>query len=221
MKIYVKKRPLDYIVYSAIIILGVIVDQISKFLIISNMELRTEPPFDTIPIIKNFFHITFTTNDGMAFGMMDGPKERWIFLIVSTLAILAFGVYLYLGHADNLLYGTALAMVVSGGIGNMIDRLGFGFYVNPETGLGEVIDFIDFCGIWNAIFNIADSFVCVGAGLLVLALIIDIIKDTKKKHEESATEALSDGEDTEVADSAESGNPEECEAPENEDGKEE
>jgi lipoprotein signal peptidase len=84
-----------------------------------------------------------------------------------------------------MLYGVSISMVVSGGIGNMIDRLGFGFYVNPQTGMGEVVDFIDFCGIWNAIFNGADSFVCVGAGLLMLALILDLIKEFKKEKEKA------------------------------------
>ena len=182
MKIFVKKRPLDYIIYSVIIALGIAVDQLSKWLIWSNMELR-KPPLapHSIPIIKDFFHITYTTNDGMAFGMMDDPDKRWIYIVVSTVAIIAFAIYLYLGHADNMLYGVAFSMVVSGGIGNMIDRFGFGFYFNEEKGIGEVIDFIDFCGIWNAIFNIADSLVCVGAGLLILALVIDIVKEAKKK----------------------------------------
>ena len=185
MTILKKKRPIDYIIYSVIIVVGILVDQLSKWLISSNMELR-KPPLspDTIPIIKNILHITYTTNDGAAFGMMDGPKERWIFIIVSTIAIIGFAVYLYLGHADNMIYGVAMSIVVSGGIGNMIDRFGFGFYVNPETGIGEVIDFIDFCAfpkIWSAIFNVADAFVCVGAGLLVLALILDLIKESKQK----------------------------------------
>ena len=77
----------------------------------------------------------------------------------------------------------------------MIDRLGFGFYVNPNTGLGEVVDFIDFCGIWNAIFNGADSFVCVGAGLLILALIIDIVKEYKAEQaKKAAAEATTETE---------------------------
>ena len=134
--------------------------------------------YESIPLIKDFLHITYTTNPGAAFGMME--DQRWIFIVVSTVAILAFAVYLYLGHAENLLYGIAISMVVSGGIGNMIDRLGFGFYVN-EKGMGEVIDFIDFCGIWKAIFNGADSFVCVGAGLLILALVIDLVKEYKEE----------------------------------------
>ena len=170
MTLFIKKKPKDYILYSAIILVGIILDQLTKFLVTKYMAL-----YQSIPLIKGFLHLTYTTNDGAAFGMMDG--QRWVFIVVSTLAIVAFIAYLYLGHADNMLYAISLSMVISGGIGNMIDRLGFGFYVNPNTGLGEVVDFIDFCGIWDAIFNGADSFVCVGAGLLILALVIDLKKE--------------------------------------------
>ena len=184
MTILKKKKPIDYIIYSAVIIVGIILDQITKWLISSNMKIN-----DTIPVIQNFFHITYITNDGAAFGMLDGPVARIAVMVVTTLLVIGFGIYLYLGHADNKLYGVAMAMVVSGGIGNMIDRLGFGFYFNEEKGIGEVIDFIDFRGIWDAIFNVADSFVCVGAGLLILALVIDLVKEAKAKNTLSKEEA--------------------------------
>ena len=177
MKIpFKKKSTAEYILYSAIIIGGILIDQLTKFLVSEFMHVG-----QSIPIIKNFLHLTYTTNDGAAFGMMDGA--RWLFIVISVIAIIAFAAYLYLGHAESTLYAVAIAMVVSGGIGNMIDRVGLGFYVNPQGG-GEVIDFIDFCGIWNAIFNGADSFVCVGAGLLILALVLDIKKeaDASRKH---------------------------------------
>ena len=199
MVLFKKKTPKEYIIYSAIIALGIILDQLTKWLVYKYMTL-----YQSIPLIKGFLHITYTTNDGAAFGMMDG--QRWIFIVVSSIAILAFVAYLYLGHADNMLYGVSLSMVISGGIGNMIDRVGLGFYVNPKTGMGEVIDFIDFCGIWNAIFNGADSFVCVGAGLLMLALILDLKKEyTEEKAKKAklgaqsaeSEEALNSGEDKE------------------------
>ena len=174
MTLFKKRTPIDYVIYSAIIIVGIFLDQLTKFLVNEYMY-----KFESIPLIKDFLHITYTTNDGAAFGMMDDPGQRWIFLVVSSVAIVAFMAYLYLGHAENMLYGVSIAMVISGGIGNMIDRLGFGFYVNPKTGLGEVIDFIDFRGIWNAVFNGADAFVCVGAGILILALVLDLIKEYK------------------------------------------
>lgn len=186
MTLFKKKTPKEYIIYSAIIVIGIFLDQLTKFLVSKYMVI-----YQSIPLIKNFLHITYTTNDGAAFGMMDAPGQRWIFIVISTLAILAFAAYLYLGHAENMLYGVSIAMVVSGGIGNMIDRLGFGFYVNPN-GMGEVIDFIDFCGIWNAIFNGADSFVCVGAGLLILALVIDLVKEYKAERAAKAVEDTAD-----------------------------
>lgn len=198
MNLFKKRTPKEYIIYSAIIVLGIFLDQLTKFLVQKYMDL-----LETIPLIKGFLHITYTTNDGAAFGMMDDPSQRWIFLVISSVAIVAFMVYLYLGHAENMLYGVSIAMVVSGGIGNMIDRLGFGFYVNPNTGMGEVIDFIDFRGIWNAIFNGADSFVCVGAGLLILALVIDLVKEYKA--EKAAKNAKSEMQNAECEDDSENG----------------
>lgn len=194
MTLFIKKKPKDYIIYSAIIIVGILLDQLTKFLVTKYMVM-----YQSIPLIKGFLHLTYTTNDGAAFGMMDG--QRWVFIIISTVAILAFLAYLYLGHADNMLYAVALSMVISGGIGNMIDRLGIGFYVNPQTGLGEVVDFIDFCGIWDAIFNGADSFVCVGAGLLILALVLDLKKEYAIEKAKKA--AISSGETESKEDTAE------------------
>ena len=187
MTLIKKKSLLEYIIYSAIILVGIIVDQLTKFIVFKNMTIG-----QSIPLIQDFLHITYTTNDGAAFGMMD--NARWVFIVVSAVAILVFGAYLYLGHADNMLYAVSLAMVISGGIGNMIDRVGLGFYVNAN-GMGEVIDFIDFCGIWNAIFNGADSFVCVGAGMLILALVLDIIKEAKAEREAKAADASKESED--------------------------
>ena len=184
MKLFVKRKPIEYIIYSAIILCGIFLDQLTKFLVSKDMYIG-----ESIPIIQDFLHITYSTNPGMAFGMMGDESLRWIFMVISIVAILGFMAYLYLGHADNMLGGIAMAMVISGGLGNMIDRCGIGFYVNPETGIGEVVDFIDFRGIWNAIFNGADSFVCVGAGLLILSLLIELKKEYEKEKAKKAENA--------------------------------
>ena len=177
-KAYKKKKPFEYILYLAVIFIGIFVDQLSKFFIVKFMYLG-----QSIPLIKDFLHITYVTNDGAAFGSMDGEAGRILFMTVSTVMIVLLSAYLFLGHAQTRLYAVSIAMIISGGIGNMIDRLGIGLYVNPITEKGEVVDFIDFCGIWDAIFNGADSFVCVGAGLLILALILDIVKEYKAEKE--------------------------------------
>ena len=92
-------------------------------------------------------------------------------MLVSTVAIIAFAVYLFGFKVPNRLYGVSIALVISGGIGNMIDRIA----------LGYVVDFLKFAFIDFPVFNVADSFVCIGAGLLILAMILDIIKDVKAK----------------------------------------
>ena len=161
-KLIKKQAPIEYVIYSVIIIVGIFLDQLTKFLTSSFMEL-----YESIPIIKDVIHITYIQNTGAAFGMM--KDSRWIFMIVSTVMIIALSLYLYLGHAENRFYGISIAMIISGGIGNMIDRIA----------LGYVVDMIDFTLIDFAVFNGADSFVCVGAGLLILALILDIVKESK------------------------------------------
>ena len=180
MTIFKKREPKDYIIYSAIIVIGIILDQLTKFL---SVEFLTK--VSTVPLIQDVLHLTYVENTGAAFGML--KDHRWVFLIVSTVAIIAFLAYLYLGHAESTLYGVALAMVISGGIGNMIDRLA----------LGYVVDFIDFRLIDFAVFNGADSFVCVGAGLLILALVIDLVKEFKEeqlKKAEANAEAVKEEE---------------------------
>ena len=157
-----KLKPIEYTFITAIIFGGVLIDQISKLIISSSFSLG-----ESMPIIKDVLHLTYIHNRGAAFGMM--ADSRWVFMIISSVAILLMAAYLYIGRAESKLYTLSLAIIISGGIGNMIDRIAYGY----------VIDFIDFCLIDFYVFNIADSFVCVGAGLLILALVLDIIKEAR------------------------------------------
>ena len=163
-----KKSARDYALYSAIIVVGIILDQITKWLSVKFLSV-----VDSVPIIKNVIHLTYVENRGAAFGMF--KDQRWIFMTTSTVMIVGLIAFLYLGLAENKLYEISIAMIISGGIGNMIDRLA----------LRYVIDFIDFRLINFAVFNGADSFVCVGAGLLVLALVRDIVKEAKEIKEKN------------------------------------
>ena len=151
------------LIFSAIILGGIGIDQLTKQLAVAYLK-----PIPTSPIIDGVIHLTYVENRGAAFGML--ADNRWVFLSISTVAIIGLLIYLYLGHAPNMLYGISLSMIASGGIGNMIDRLA----------LGYVVDFIDFRLIDFAVFNGADSFVCIGAGILVYACIIDIVKEGRE-----------------------------------------
>ena len=163
-----KLKPFDYSLYCIIIALGIAFDQITKLLSVKYLT-----KIETKPLINGVLHFTYVENDGAAFGMLD--NARWIFLSVSTVTIIVMAVILFSGRLQkNKLYTVSLSMLISGGIGNMIDRFAYGY----------VVDFIDFRLINFAVFNIADSIVCVGAGLLVLALLLDVIKESKNNKRE-------------------------------------
>lgn len=163
------------IIAVVLILVGVGLDQLTKYLVVSNMALH-----ESIDIIPGVFRFTYIQNDGAAFGSLD--NARWVFMILSTVAIIGILAYMFWKKPQNKLMLAALTLIVSGGIGNMIDRIA----------LGYVIDFLDFCAfpkIWMWVFNVADSFVCIGAGLLILWLVLDMIRDYKTEKAKKAQSA--------------------------------
>ncbi len=160
-------------IWLCVVALTVILDQISKALVVAN--LMGEPSVSMIPYLLRF---TYVENDGAAFGMLD--DQRWIFMVISTVAIVGLLIYLWKFAPDSPWVRCGLALIIGGGIGNMIDRVR----------LGYVVDFIDFYTIWDFVFNLADSFVCVGAGILFVWCVVAILKEyreeKKKKTEADA-----------------------------------
>ena len=139
-------------------------DQITKIIVSANMQLN-----DTLPIIKDVLHITYIRNEGAAFGMLS--NHRWIFMTASAIAIVALCVYLFRFSKDTKLIKVGIALIISGGIGNMIDR----------TVLGYVVDMIDFRLINFYVFNVADACVSVGAAVLILGIILNEVRSIKAK----------------------------------------
>ena len=167
-------------IYIAVIAMSIALDQITKYAVVANMVEG-----QSIPIIENILHLTYVTNDGAAMGMMD--DYRWVFMSVSTVALIGIAVWLVVRHKHiSKLTGIAFSMIAGGGIGNMIDRT-----FNGETfGNGVVVDFIDFCAfpeLWMWIFNVADMFVCVGVALAAFDIIYD---EVKKYRQEKADKKL-------------------------------
>lgn len=152
------------------IIVGIVgIDQLTKWLAV--IYLQGEPSF---PLWREVLHFTYVENTGMAFGML--KDHRWVFMVFSTVSIIALLVYLFRFRPKSRWMQIPMAMIVGGGIGNMIDRIF----------LGYVIDFIDFTLIDFAVFNIADSFVCVGAGILIVYLLIDLFREIKLERAKKA-----------------------------------
>ena len=127
-------------------------------------------PIASYPIIQDVLHLTYVENRGAAFGMLS--NHRWVFMVLSTMVMFAiiFVIIKFKKYFHPLMI-VGLSFTVGGGIGNMIDR----------TVLGYVVDFIDFTLIDFAVFNVADSFVTVGAFLLMGYMIWDTVREFRRE----------------------------------------
>jgi len=143
---------------AAIIVTVVAFDQWTKWLVRKEMRLH-----ESIPVIPDIFHFTYIRNSGAAFGIMAGSQAgfRMIFFgLTSVVALVLLGTIYARLSPDDRLGQASIAAIFGGAIGNLIDRVHY----------GEVIDFLDFSIFgyhWPA-FNIADSAITVGVGLLIL-----------------------------------------------------
>ncbi len=165
------------------IMVGIVgLDQLTKWLAVICLE--GEPSF---PLWKDVLHFTYARNEGAAFGILS--DNRWVFLVFSTLAIVGILVYLFRFPPKSKFVRIVLAMIVGGGAGNMIDRVL----------LGYVIDFIDFTLIDFAIFNVADSFITVGAFMLIGYMIWDMVREIREEKAKKQAKLKEKEQDDEAA----------------------
>ena len=147
----------NYIIGSIFIVLGILLDQIVKIIVRVNM-----PVGESITIINHFFCISHVENTGAAWGGFSGFT---IVLTILSIGMLGFFIYLYrnIDFKNKKIYSVSLVLVISGTIGNLIDRLFF----------QHVTDFLDFYifGYDYPVFNIADILLVVGFGFLIVYLI--------------------------------------------------
>ncbi|WP_081752639.1 signal peptidase II [Kallotenue papyrolyticum] len=146
------RRLMIPLIIAAVVLL---IDQISKAWV-----LRTwaTPYSGEIPIIPGLLALTYVQNTGVAFGLFTGMSELFI---VTSLIIVALAIGLYLRHGPQPAWvGLCLGLIVGGALGNVIDRLRFGY----------VVDFIKTFDGRFPVFNVADSCVVIGVTLLALGL---------------------------------------------------
>lgn len=159
-----------YILSGIISVLFLVGDQLSKWYIASNFNESSTKPF-----IEGFIDFTYVNNGGGAWGLMEG--HTWILLSLTFfIMIICVAMIIKEGFKSELLF-FSVCLILSGGIGNMIDRIFRG---------GKVVDFIHLHFMPEfPVFNIADCAVCLGAGLLILYFILGMVKDYKlrRKHE--------------------------------------
>ncbi len=156
-------------IYFFVIAAVVIIDQLSKYLVVNGTGMMNSQP-----VIDGFFYIHCIPNDGIAMGMMAGRQTAVI--VITSVIMAALCVYLFwMRKRQHQMILLCVALIVGGGIGNIIDRVR----------LGYVIDFFDF-RIWPYIFNFAD--ICVVAGcFLVLFYVLFESKFKKGGGDEAET----------------------------------
>lgn len=155
----------------AAVLIGI--DQLTKYLVHTNMELH-----QTIPLIsigdKEILNFSYERNTGAAFSILQGKQ---VFLIVITLIVILAAIYLLISkRVRKPAYVWSIAIIIAGGVGNLIDRIANGY----------VIDFIDFRIINFAIFNVADICAVCGGIALFLFVVIDEIKLAKESKKDKA-----------------------------------
>ena len=131
----------------------IIIDLIVKIIVNSNMNV-----YDSIIIIPNFFSITYVRNIGAAFSIME--NSRILFIIIGFVALILIYKYLIMNKILNKYLMISYSMLIGGIIGNMIDRIIYGY----------VIDYLSFniFGYNAPIFNLADTFIVVSIIMLLL-----------------------------------------------------
>ena len=179
-----------------ITMLVVLIDQLTKFIVNANMEL-----YDSVNVIPGVLNFTYIRNDGAAWGMLD--DKRWVFLILSTVAIVVI-IYVLVKYKDqHIMMKVPLALILGGGIGNMIDRTFYTeVFLNGQRRLfgegyklfdGVVVDFIEAAFIDFPVFNVADSAVTIGMVLLFIYVIFIDGKNSCKKEIKSDVAENSEG----------------------------
>ena len=136
-------------------ILIIIVDQLTKAWVMSSLDLREVGQVAVWPPIFNF---TWVENRGVSFGLFGDGSARWM---LSAFSVVVAGILGWWAlKADRRLLVSAIGLIMGGAIGNVIDRIRFGF----------VVDFLDFSGtgVFPWVFNVADSAITIGVILLVL-----------------------------------------------------
>lgn len=145
-------------------ILILVLDQLTKIAISSNLQL-----FESIDVISGFFSITYVRNTGAAWSIMEGGSMVIFYLITIVALVIMISYYRSVECDDLGRWG--LVMMMGGTLGNFLDRLR----------LQYVVDFFAFniFGYDFPVFNVADIFLCLGVGVLVLSFILEGVK----KHE--------------------------------------
>ncbi|PAE26942.1 signal peptidase II [Bacillus sp. 7894-2] len=151
--------------YYIIALFVIALDQLTKWLIVKNFELG-----ESVKVIEDFLYITSHRNRGAAWGILQG--QMWFFYVITVIVIIGIIYYIQKAAKGKLLLGVSLGLMLGGAIGNFIDRVF----------RKEVVDFVNtyIFGYDFPVFNIADSALVIGVGLLMIQMLLEE-REAKKK----------------------------------------
>ena len=138
----------------------ILADQITKYLALT--KLVNKKP---IVLIENLLELHFVKNYGAAFGIMQ--NQRVFFIVITTIVLLVMSIYM-IQKRNKLtnIVKVAIGFLLGGALGNLIDRVKLGYVIDfIKVDLGKLYDF--------PVFNVADIFIVIGTGLLILIIIYD------------------------------------------------
>jgi len=153
------------VIYYVVALFIILFDQVTKWVIVNYMELGQK-----ITVIENFLYITSHRNRGAAWGILQG--QMWFFYVITSIVVVILVVYIQKLRPHQKLFGISLGLMLGGAIGNFIDRIF----------RKEVVDFVD---TWIftydfPIFNIADSALVIGVGLILILTLFEGKLDKEK-----------------------------------------
>lgn len=160
----------SYIIAAVVAVLSFAADRLSKAYIVNNMALG-----ESAELLPGLFNLYFVHNSGGAWGILAG--YTWVLLtLTAVIMIIGITVLICKGLKNPWLFWS-ISLILSGGLGNMYDRI---------FNAGRVVDFIQF-DFWQTfpIFNIADCAIVVGCGILIFYFVLDAVRSSSKSTKES------------------------------------
>ncbi len=167
-----------YLLFVAIAAFTVVLDQVSKYLARSQFTIG-----ETIRLIPGVLNFTLTKNSGAAFGILSGRQP--IFIAVTFMVLAVIVIYLWRQRPTSPIVIIALGLLMGGAIGNLIDRIGPGW----------VTDFFEFGFIDFPVFNVADTAIFCGVGLMIVWLLVSPAANDSPAQPAAQTDAAAGADD--------------------------
>jgi signal peptidase II len=158
----VSVRAIAALAFAAVVVVAL--DQVVKALVVAKL-----PYGQVVPVLGNVLQFLYVRNPGAAFSF--AVNMTWVFSIVSTAVVVA--IIVFARRIRSLWWAVVLGMLLGGALGNLCDRL----FREPGFGRGHVVDFISTPWMMPAIYNVADSFICVSMAIFVVLVILGVNLD--------------------------------------------